>query len=259
MTNTTNATTTTTSAKKWTDENVATLTTLTHGESPVSAATVTAIAEKLGVTVRSVASKLRQLNIEVASLAVAKVPSFTPEQGAALQAFVERNAGTLTYKDIAEQFQDGAFTAKQVQGKILALELTGSVKATEKAEAVRTYSDAEEATFIAMVKAGKFIEEIATALGKTVASIRGKALSLTRQEKISGIPTQKESHAKDSVDLVDNLGAAITTMTVAAIAIASEKTERGIKTLLTRRGIKVADYDGAAKKAKNDAADKVAA
>jgi hypothetical protein len=39
-------------------------------------------------------------------------------------------------------------------------------------------------------------------------------------------------------------------MTVAEIAAATEKTERGVRTLLTRRGLKVSDYDGAAKKAK---------
>lgn len=257
MTNTT--TNTTVAAKKWNDANIATLMALVANETPVSAATVASAADSLGVTVRSVASKLRQLDIEVASMATVKVPSFTLEQGADLVNFISANEGLLTYKEIAEQFQDGAFSAKQIQGKILALELTGSVKATEKAEAVRTYTDAEEATFIDMVANGNFIEEIATALNKSVASIRGKALSLTRQEKIAAIPAQKESHAKDNVDAVEALGAAIANMTVAAIAVATEKTERGIKTLLTRRGIKVADYDGAAKKAKNDASDKVAA
>lgn len=42
-------------------------------------------------------------------------------------------------------------------------------------------------------------------------------------------------------------------MTVAQIAAAVDKTERGLKTLLTRRGIKVADYDGAAKRQKAEA------
>ena len=82
---------------------------------------------------------------------------------------------------------------------------------------------------------------------------RGKALSLTRQGAIDGIPAQKESHAKASVDAVDALGSKIGSMTVAEIASATEKTERGIKTLLTRRGINVADYAGADKKAKAEA------
>lgn len=239
-----------TTNKKWSDENVATLKTLTNGENPVSAATVASIAVTLGVTERSVASKLRQLDLPVASLAKEKAPSFTKEEGEALKQFVELNAGVLTYKEIAEQFNDGQFNAKQVQGKILALELTGSVKATEKVEAVKTYTADEETKFISMAKAGKFIEEIADALGKTVASVRGKALSLTRQEQISEIPKQKESHAKDTTDPVDALGDKLATMTVAQIAEATGKTERGIKTLLTRRAITVADYKGADKAAK---------
>ena len=42
-------------------------------------------------------------------------------------------------------------------------------------------------------------------------------------------------------------------MTVSEIAKAVDKTERGLKTLLTRRGITVKDYDGAAKKLKAEA------
>lgn len=240
----------TNATKKWSDETVATLLNAVTPGVEVTAVTVNAIAETLGFSARSVASKLRQLDVEVASLAAVKTPSFTADEGAALEDFVVANAGQLTYKEIADQFNDGQFNAKQVQGKILALELTSSVKATEKVEAIRTYTDAEEATFIALVADGAFIEDIATALNKSVASIRGKALSLTRQEKIAAIPVQKESHAKDTVDPVAALGDAISTMTVAAIAVATEKTERGIKTLLTRRGINVADYKGADKKVK---------
>ena len=244
-------------AKKWSEQAVATLMTTVGSESPVSVATVEKAAVVLGVTVRSVASKLRQLDHEVASMAKVTAPAFTAEQGEALKNFVTSNAGQLTYKEIAEQFAEGAFSAKQVQGKLLALELTGSVKAAEKVEAVRTYSEAEEAKFVKMATAGSFIEEIAEALGKTVPSVRGKALSLSRSGQIAKIPAQKESHAKNTVDAVAALGDKIATMTVAEIATAVDKTERGLKTLLTRRGIKVADYDGAAKKAKAEA--KVAA
>lgn len=242
-----------TKAKKWSDETVASLTALVGSESPVSAATVEAAAEKLGFTVRSVASKLRQLDHEVASMAKEKVAAFTTDEGTSLADFVNSNAGQYTYKDIAEKFAGGKFTAKQIQGKLLALELTGSVKAAEKVEVARTYTEAEEATFIKMAQAGKFIEEIAVALGKEIPSIRGKALSLTRKGQIDKIPAQKDSHAKNVVDPVVALGASIATMTVAEIAKAVDKTERGLKTLLTRRGIKVADYDGAAKKAKAEA------
>jgi len=240
-------------AKKWSDENIATLLGVVDGESPVSVSTVEAAATALGVSARSVASKLRQLEHEVVSMAVAKVSAYTPAQTEALIKFVNANAGNLTYKEIAEKFAGGSFTAKQIQGKLLALELTGSVKPAEKVEVARTYTPSEESTFVTMVNGGKFIEEIAVALGKTIASVRGKALSLTRNGQISKIPAQKESHAVASVDVVESLGAGIATMTVAAIAKAADKTERGVKTLLTRRGIKVSDYDGAAKRAKAEA------
>lgn len=239
--------------KKWNEAVVAQLLDLVGMESPVSAATVESTAEVLGLSVRSVAAKLRQLDKTVESLAKVKVSAFSEAQTADLASFVASNDGSLTYKEIAEQFEGGEFNAKQIQGKILALELTGSVKAAEKVEVARTYSEAEETKFIKLVKAGSFIEEIAEALGKTVASVRGKALSLTRQGAIDGIPAQKESHAKTAVDAIDALGSKVATMTVEEIATASGKTDRGIKTLLTRRGINCANYSGADKKAKAEA------
>lgn len=239
-------------SKKWNEAAVAKLVDLVGSALPVSAATVEAAALALEVSVRSVASKLRQMDFEVASLAKEKVATFTPEEGAALAAFVAENEGTLTYREIAEQFP-GEFSPKQIQGKLLALELTSLVKPTEKVEVARTYSEAEEATFITMAKAGKFIEEIAVTLGKSVPSVRGKALSLTRSGEIDNIPKQKESHAKNAVDAVAELGATISSMTVDAIAAAVDKTSRGVRTLLTRRGIDVADYKGSEKKAKAEA------
>ena len=239
--------------KNWSDEAVDQLMSIVGSESPVSVEAVERAAEQLGKTTRSIASKLRQLDREVASLAKEKTSAFTADEGADLADFVNANAGNLTYKEIAENFADGKFTAKQIQGKLLALELTGSVKPAEKVEVARTYTEAEEATFVRMADGGSYIEEIAAKLNKTVASVRGKALSLTRKGQIAKIPAQKESHAKESVDQVTALGDAIHTMTVAEIAAKVDKTERGLRTLLTRRGIKVADYDGAAKKAKAEA------
>jgi len=239
--------------KKWSDENVDQLISIVGSYGTVSVDAVEQAAEALGYTTRSVASKLRQLDREVASLAKEKTSAFTAEEGAELADFVEGNAGAMTYKEIAESFANGKFTAKQIQGKLLALELTGSVKPAEKVEVARTYTEAEENTFVKMAESGSFIEEIASKLNKTVASVRGKALSLTRKGQISKIPAQKQSHAKETIDPVTALGAQIHTMTVADIAAAVDKTERGLRTLLTRRGIKVADYDGAAKKAKAEA------
>lgn len=239
--------------KKWNDESTAALVSaVSNMVQPIAASVVEELAVKLGTTSRSVAAKLRQLDYTVASMAKEKVATFTPEQGEALKEFVLANSGTLTYKEIAEKFP-GEFSAKQIQGKLLALELTSHVKPTEKVEVARLYSADEEATFIKMAKQGKFIEEIAAKLNKSIASVRGKALSLTRSGELDKIPAQKESHAKDNTDPVTALGDSISGMTVAAIAAAVDKTERGIRTLLTRRGIKVADYDGKAKKEKAEA------
>ena len=240
----------TTKAKKWDDETVQKLLSLTGSESPVTVSTVEAASIALGVSVRSVAAKLRQLDKPVASMAKEKISAFTPEEGAALEAFVKANAGVYTYKELATAFSDSKFNNKQIQGKVLALELTGSVKAAEKVEVARTYSDAEETKFVKMVEAGSFMEEIAVAMGKELPSVRGKALSLLRAGTITKIPAQKESHAKNTVDAVAALGDKITSMTVAEIALASEKSERGIRTILTRRGINVVDYQGHDKKTK---------
>ena len=239
--------------KKWSDEAVAQLLQIVGNESPVSVQKVEAAAESLDVSTRSVAAKLRQLDREVASMAKEKVSAFTEDQSRMLFNYVTSNPGVITYKQIADAFANGQFTAKQIQGKLLALELTGSVKPAEKVEVARTYTEAEEAKFVQMAERGQFIEDIAQALGKTVASVRGKALSLTRKGQIAKIPAQRESHAKDQVDPIVALGERIASMTVAEIAAAVDKTERGLRTLLTRRGINVADYKGADKKAKAEA------
>jgi hypothetical protein len=239
--------------KKWSDQAVAQLLQIVGNESPVSVQRVQAAAESLEVSTRSVAAKLRQLDREVASMAKEKISAFSDEESHQLFNYVTNNPGVFTYKQIAEAFADGKFTAKQIQGKLLALELTGSVKPAEKVEVARTYTEAEESKFVQMAERGQYIEDIAQALGKTVASVRGKALSLTRKGQIAKIPAQRESHAKDQVDPIVALGERIASMTVAEIAAAVDKTERGLRTLLTRRGINVADYKGADKKAKAEA------
>jgi hypothetical protein len=243
-------TTVKTPAKKWTEESSAELLIFVGDASPVSAETVAEAAVEMGVSERSISAKLRKLGREVASLAKQKASSFSADETEQLTNFIEQNDGELTYKQIAEGFLAGKFTAKQIQGKILALQLTGSVKASEKVEVANKYSEEEEVRFIALANAGKFIEEIAEEFARPVASIRGKALSLVTKGLISNIPVQRDSHAKDNVDAVTTLGDKISEMTVAEIAVATEKTERGIKTILTRRGIKAADYDGKAKQAK---------
>jgi hypothetical protein len=233
---------------KWTDERPAQLTSFIGDESPVSQASVAEAADQLETSTRSVSSKLRKMGYEVELAANAGGKSFSEDQAATLAAFVEDNSGQYTYAQIAELFEDGAYTAKSIQGKILSMELTGHVKPAPKVEAVRTYSDSEEATFVQMVNDGAFVEAIADALGRTVNSVRGKALSLLRSGQIAAIPKQEHTKGTDKADPLADIDVA--GMTVEAIAETIGKTARGVKTMLTRRGLSAADYDGAAKAAK---------
>lgn len=242
-----------TTIPKWNDERTAALVAIVEGENPITRATVATAAAELETTDRSIASKLRKLGYEVESVASA-APRFTAEEADALRAFVEANAGNLTYGEIAENFAGGKFTAKQVQGKILSQELTGSVKATPKVEAAKKYSEADEAKVIQLIQEGAFVEDIAAALGREVTSIRGKALSLLRAGVIEAIPAQRTAKPS-AVDPFDALGAEIGDLTVAEIAERTGRTDRGVKTTLTRRGIAAKDYDGAAKAAKKKAAE----
>ena len=218
---------------KWTDERTDELTNFVGDEVPVSQVTVAEAAEQLETTTRSVSSKLRKMGFEVELASAKSARAFSEAQEDTLSAFVEDNSGEYTYAEIASHFESGAFSPKSIQGKILSMELTGHVKAAPKVETVRTYSPEEEETFVAMVKDGAFVEAIATKLDRTVNSIRGKALSLLRSGEIDAIP----------------LGD-VTDMTVEAIAESIGKTARGVKTMLTRRGLTASDYDGAAKKEK---------
>jgi|TARA_B100000497_G_C7658212_1_gene396310 hypothetical protein len=234
---------------KWTDERTQQLVDFVGSESPISQATVANAADELETSTRSVSSKLRKMGHDVELASSVSNRTFSEEQEATLQAFVTDNSGAYTYADIANSFESGAFSAKSIQGKILSMELTSHVKPAEKPESVRTYSPEEEATFTSMVNDGAFVEEIADALGKTVNSIRGKALSLLRSGDIGAIPKQKETKGSSKADPlaeVSDLG----DMTVEAIADEIGKTVRGVKTMLTRRGLTCADYDGAARKEK---------
>jgi len=233
---------------KWTDERTAALTNFVGGESPVSQATVAEAAEQLDTSTRSISSKLRKMGFEVELASAAAGKSFSEAQEATLRTFVTDNSGQYTYAQIAGHFEGGAFSAKSIQGKILSMELTDHVKPAPKVESVRTYSPEEEATFVSMVNNGAFVEQIAEALGRSVNSIRGKALSLLRSGDINAIPRQENTKGASNADPLADLDVA--SMSVEAIAEAIGKTPRGVKTMLTRRGLTASDYDGAAKAAK---------
>ena len=216
------------------------------GEGPVSQAVVQEAAENLETSSRSVSSKLRKMGFEVELASASASKSFSEEQEATLSNFVSDNSGVYTYAEIASNFEGGQFSPKSIQGKILSMELTEHVKPAPKPESVRTYTPAEEEQFVSMVHGGSFVEEIAEALGKSVNSIRGKALSLLRSGEINAIPRQKETKGSSKADVLADLD--ISSMTVEDIANEIGKTVRGVKTMLTRRGLQCADYNGAAKK-----------
>jgi transposase len=225
----------------WTTEREEQLLEAVGDERPVTQETAAAAAEALEVSSRSVSAKLRKMGVEVEK-AGPRARKFSEEQEAALVAFLEENEGEFTYAELAERFAGGEFSAKQVQGKVLSLEMTDSVKATPKKVVEKKYSEEEEVTFITMAKAGKFLEEIAEALEKTIPSVRGKALSLTRTGALEGIPGLRDK-APEKVDYFDQLGAdRIAEMTVDQLAEGSNKTPRGVRTILTRRGYSAVDY-----------------
>ena len=237
---------------KWTDERTDALTNFVGDESPVSQATVAEAAGGLETSTRSISSKLRKMGHEVELASASATRAFSDAQEATLSAFVSDNSGEYTYAEIAGHFEDGAFSPKSIQGKILSMELTGHVKPAPKVEAVRTYSPAEEVTFVSMVQDGAFVEAIAAELDRSVNSVRGKALSLLRSGEIDAIPRQETTKGASKEDPLAEL-TDIGSMGVEDIAEAIGKTARGVKTMLTRRGLSAADYDGAAKKEKASA------
>ena len=238
---------------KWTEDRTRILTAIVENMDTISQDTVATTAVELNTTTRSISSKLRKMGYDVELAASAHKKAFSDEQADTLSAFVTDNSGEYTYADIAANYEGGTFTAKQVQGKILSMELTSHVKPAEKVEVARTYTPAEEATFLDLVSNNAFVEEIAEALGKSINSVRGKALSFLRSGDITSIPKQKESRAKANVDALTELGD-ISAMTVEQIAESIDKTIRGVKTMLTRRGMTCSNHDGAKKAAKNAAA-----
>lgn len=224
----------------WTEERTNQLIDLVDGADPVSQDLVASAAEALDVSNRSIGAKLRKMGYNV-DKATAKGRAFTPEQEDEITNFLNQNSGIYTYAEIAAAVCGAEFSAKQIQGKVLSLELTANVKPTPKAESTKTYSDEEEATIISMVGENAWLEDIASAVGRELNSVRGKALSLLRAGAIDSFPKQEQSHAKAKVDPLADLGD-VSEMTVAEIAEAIDKTPRGVKVMLTHRDLNCADY-----------------
>lgn len=114
----------------WTTENTTALMTAVEGIETVSQEQTVALADQLGTTARSVGAKLHKLGVQVATAAKA-VSAWTPELEAALTNLLNANEGKYTYAELAEVFGNG-FSAKQLQGKVLHMELTALVKKSDK-------------------------------------------------------------------------------------------------------------------------------
>ena len=182
---------------------------------------------------RSVTAKLRKLGYDVPKKPGA-APVFSADETDSLASFLESNSGNMTAEEIAAQFADGKFTARQINGKALSLEMTSHVKPAEKKVTPRTYSEEEESTITSMVNDGKFLEEIADAMGRSVNSIRGKLLSMGLKAPQRDKKTTKSDPYEGIEDMLDQ--------TVEMLAENFDKTVRGVKTVLTRRGLACADY-----------------
>jgi len=202
-------------------------------ESGVTEEIIESLMDEFDFPRRSVTAKLRKLGYDVPKKPGA-APVFSADETDELASFLESNSGNLTAEEISQQFADGKFTARQINGKALSLEMTGHVKPAEKKVTPRTYSEEEESKISEMVEGGSYLEEIADAMGRSVNSIRGKLLSMGLKAPQRD---KKDSKADPYAGIEDMLD-----QTVEEIAEAFDKTVRGVKTVLTRRGLACADY-----------------
>jgi len=216
---------------EYTDEMVARLQEV--ASSGLTEDTIEALMEELDFPRRSVTAKLRKLGYEVPKKPGA-APVFSAEETTALSEFLSANSGTWTAEEIAEQFADGQFTARQINGKALSLEMTSHIKPAEKKVTPRTYSEADEAKIQSMVDGGAYLEDIADAVGRSVNSIRGKLLSMGVKAPQRDKKDTKADPYAGIEDMLDQ--------TVEEIATSFDKTVRGVKVILTRRGLSCADY-----------------
>ncbi len=235
----------------WNEETVTALTTLAGKIELITQEMLQDFADQLETTKRSVGAKLRKMDYNVQKASdVVKVSKWSVSEEDQLASMLSNNPSTFTYSEIASAFVGGKFGAKELQGKVLSMELQGLVRKADKVAALRTYTEDQEAILIARAKDGAFLEDIAKELDKPMNSVRCKAMSLQKSHEIE-IPKQRESLAKTKSDVLEGLE--IGEMTVAEIVAATERTIQGVKTMLTRRGLTAVDHDGEKKRAKRDA------
>ena len=216
---------------EYTDEMVAEM----HdaADSGVTEDVIETLMEDFGFPRRAVTAKLRKLGYDVPKKPGA-APVFSAEETAELSEFLNENSGLHTADEISAQFADGKFTARQINGKALSLEMTSHVKPAEKKVTPRTFSEEEEGQIETMVEDNAYLEEIAEALERTINSVRGKLLSMGLRATQRDKKTSKSDPYEGIEELLEQ--------TVEEIADHFDKTVRGVKTVLTRRGLACADY-----------------
>jgi hypothetical protein len=185
---------------------------------------------------RSVTAKLRKLGYDVPKKPGA-APVFSADESEALANFLDNNPGKHTAEEIAEYFSEQwgrEVSARQINGKALSMEKTSDIRPAEKKVAAKAFTDAQEAQIVEMAEAGAFIEDIAQKLDRPVNSIRGKLLSLGLKAPQRDKKAAKADPYEGIEDMLES--------TVEDIANAFGKTPRGVRTVLTRRGLSCADY-----------------
>jgi DNA-directed RNA polymerase specialized sigma24 family protein len=182
---------------------------------------------------RSVTAKLRKLGYDVPRKPGA-APVFSAEETEALAKILEDNSGNQTADEIAAGFSEGKFTARQINGKALSLEMTQHIKPAEKKVTPKTYTEEEEASIQEMVEGNSYLEEIADSLGKSVNSVRGKLLSMG----LKATQRDRKASKSDPYEGIDDMLG----QSVEELADHFDKTVRGVKTVLTRRGLACSDY-----------------
>lgn len=220
---------------KWEDTQVTRLQEVAD-EGTVSYSTVVELAEELQKSERSVAAKLRALGAEV------------EKKNAPTAKWDEALAATLanmihdgkTDVEIAEALSK---SVKQVRGKALSMGLMPDlvIVKQEKEPTAKTFNEEETALVREMAEAGEYIEDIATAVDKTVRQVRGKLLSL----KLSAPQREKKEASKTKIytdEVVEKVKAMVDGGSTAEdIAASLELNIVGLKSWLGRNGLRTPD------------------
>lgn len=236
-------------SKIWTEELTAKLVSIVgqDTDTEISQEVISQTAESLDVGVKNVATKLRHMGYPTEKVATASV--WPDEDTSKLHDYLTNNSGVSTAAETATQLFGEKYSQAQVRGKALSMNLASNFKKVEPKVAESKYTEDETNLIISMTQDGKSIEDISAAIDKEVNSIRGKCLSLVQKNLIEKIPYTsqlKQTTVQSAIDTVED----VTVMTVADIAVAIERTEKGVKAILTNRGLDCVDWKGSERKAK---------